>query len=329
MLRPRFVLPLALLFLLGASPMLRAQELTFLGGELKAGTNGSSHAWQVDYRQYFTQYFAGSFAYINEGHVPGHHRDGNALQAWGRVPFNNGKLSLSAGVGAYYYYDTQFSPLGESADVHGTAPIYSAAASWYFADRWYARLLVNRIDPAHQIQTTSVMLGLGYWFGRDLKPVAGKLGDAQALKEYVTQNELTAFGGQSVVNTFLSEKALAYALEYRRGLAPHLDWTVTAIYEGDPTIIRRNGLATQLWAVNTFFNESVFVGAGIGPYLFIDHKHPVTGQKIPATFAPLVSLTFGKRLTEHWVARVTWDRVITSNSRDSDIFLIGLGYRWR
>ena len=100
MLRPRFALPLALLGLLGASPWLQAQELTFLGGELKAGTNGSSHAWQVDYRQYFTTYFAGSVAYINEGHVPGHHRDGNALEAWGRLPFDHGKLALSAGVGA-------------------------------------------------------------------------------------------------------------------------------------------------------------------------------------------------------------------------------------
>ena len=321
-------LKVALLFLLCASPWLKGQELTFLGGELKAGANGSSPAWQVDYRQDFTEYFAGSFAYINEGHVPGHHRDGNALQLWGRLPFDQGKFAVSAGVGAYYFYDTQFSPLGGSANVHGTAPIYSLAASWYFSNRWYARMLVNRIDPSHQIQTTSVSFGLGYWFGRDLKPVEGKLGDAPALKEYITGNELTAFGGQSVVNTFLSEQARAFALEYRRGLAPHLDWTATAIYEGDPQIIRRNGLATQLWAVNTFFNESVFVGAGIGSYLFIDHKHPVTGQKIPATFAPLVSLTLGRRITEHWVARLTWDRVITSNSRDSDIFLIGLGYRW-
>jgi hypothetical protein len=325
----RQVSKLALLFLVCASPWLRAQELTFLGGTLKTGNGGSSNMWQVDYRQNFYEYFSGSFAYINEGHIPGHHRDGNALQLWGNLPFDNGKLAVSFGAGAYYFYDTQFSPLGGSADVHGTAPIYSLAATAYFSDRWYCRLLVNRIAPAHEIQSTSIALGVGFWFGRDLKPVPGKLGDAPAMKDYVTENELTAFGGQSVVNSFLSEQAKAFALEYRRGLAPHLDWTATAIYEGDPKIIRRNGLAAQLWAVNTFFNDTVFVGAGIGPYLFIDHKHPVTGQKIPATMAPLVSLTAGRQITEHWVVRLTWDRVITANSRDSDIFLLGLGYRWR
>lgn len=322
-------LKLSLLFLLCAGSWLRAQELTLLGGQLETGAFGSTPAWQVDYRQYFTDNFAASFAYINEGHVPGHHRDGNALQVWGRLPFAQGKLALSAGVGSYYFYDTQFSPLGGSANVHGAALIYSFGATAYLSNRWFVRLTVNRIAPAQEFQTTSALLGVGYWFGRNLHPVEGKLGDAPALKEYVTENELTAFYGQSVVNTFLSEQARALALEYRRGLAPHLDWTVTAIYEGDPRIIRRNGLATQLWAVNTFFKGNVFVGAGIGPYLFIDHKHPISGQKIPATFAPLVSLTLGRRLTEHWLIRLTWDRVVTTNSRDSDIFLLGLGYRWQ
>lgn len=63
---------------------------------------------------------------------------------------------------------------------------------------------------------------------------------------YVTENELTFFTGQSVVNTFFSQQARAYAVEYRRGLMRHIDWTLSGIYEGDPEIIRRNGLATQV-----------------------------------------------------------------------------------
>ena len=149
------------------------------------------------------------------------------------------------------------------------------------------------------------------------------------MQDYVTGNELTAFGGQSVVNTFLSEKARAYALEYRSGIMPHLDWTATALYEGDPEIVRRNGLASQLWAVNTFFNDRVSVGIGAGPYLYIDKKHPVTGDKIPAAIAPLVSLTAAEKIYDHWVVRLTWDRVVTTYNRDSDIFLLGLGYCWQ
>jgi hypothetical protein len=289
---------------------------------------GSSYSWQIDYRQNFHPNFAGSFAYINEGHVPGHHRDGDALQIWGCLPFDNGRVSLSLGAGAYYFYDTQVSPLGGSADVHGTAPIYSAALTTYFSDRWFARLMVNRISPSSEIQTTTASVGLGYWFGQDLRPKPGKLGDAPAMKEYVTENEIIAYGGQSIVNTFFSEKARAYAVEYRRGLAAHLDWTLSGIYEGDPQIIRRNGLATQVWAVNTFFNERVFVGAGLGPYFYIDHRHPRTGQTVPAAIAPIVTFTLGWQLSEHWITRLAWNRVVTTNSRDSDIILLGLGYRW-
>ena len=101
------------------------------------------------------------------------------------------------------------------------------------------------------------------------------------------------------------------------------------IYEGDPEIIRRSGVATQLWAVNTFFNDRITIGAGLGPYIYLDHKHPVSaGNKNPAAVAPLASLTFSVRLSEHWIMRMVFDRVTSSYNRDADIFLLGLGYRW-
>jgi hypothetical protein len=331
----RHVLKLSLFFLLCATPWLRGQELSVLGGVMRTGAAGSSYTWQVDYRQNFHENFAGSVAYINEGHVPGHHRDGNAFQAWGRLPFWENRVAVALGAGAYYFYDTQYTPAGGSANVHGTAAIYSASATGYLSNRWFCRVLINRIVPSHEIQTTTAAVGVGFWFGQDGKPTPGKLGDAPSEQGFVSNNEITGFAGQSVVNTFLSEQARAYALDYRRGLTPHLDWTATAIYEGDPQIIRRNGLATQLWAVNSFFDDKVNVGIGAGPYIYIDQKHPATNsttvgsQKIPAAIAPLVSLTVARQLSEHWAVRLTWHRVISTYNRDSDIFLLGLGYRWR
>jgi hypothetical protein len=119
-------------------------------------------------------------------------------------------------------------------------------------------------------------------------------------------------------------------MEYRRGLIPHVDWTASAIYEGDPKIIRRNGLATQLWAVNTFFAEKVIVGAGLGPYFYIDHKHPVRRTlRSPAAAAPLVSFTLATKLNEQWIARLIFERVTSNYNRDSDLILVGFGYHWR
>jgi hypothetical protein len=321
---------LSAVLLLCAGLKLQAQELTFLGGLLpETSTERSSYTWQVDYRQDFTRNFAASIAYINEGHLRAHHRDGTAWQAWGRLPLFHDRFDISLGVGGYYYFDTQPLPNGDTLDVHGTAPIYSLSATAYLSNRWYGRLMINRIDPPGQIQVTTMTVGAGFWFGRDKKPTPGKLGDAPDEYKYVTENELTVFGGQSIVNTFLSQKAIAYAGEYRRGIIPHIDWTASAIYEGDPQIIRRSGVATQLWAVNTFFNDRIAVGAGLGPYVFLDHKHPVNaGRKNPAAVAPLASLTVSARLSEHWLVRLVFDRVTTSYNRDADIFLLGFGYHW-
>jgi hypothetical protein len=321
---------LSVLLLLGAGMNLSAQELTFLGGYLpETSAERSTYTWQVDYRQDFTRYFAGSIAYINEGHLRAHHRDGSASEAWVRLPLFQDRISISLGLGAYYYFDTQPLPNGDTANVHGTAPIYSLSATAYLSNRWFFRLMANRISPAGQIKVSTVTAGLGFWFGQDKKPTPGKLGDAPDEYKYVTENELTLFGGQSVVNTFLSQQARAYAAEYRRGVMPHLDWTVSAIYEGDPEIVRRSGLASQLWAINTFFHDRITVGAGLGPYIYLDRKHPAAaGSRNPASIAPLASLTISTRLSENWILRAVFDRVMTSYNRDADIFLLGLGYRW-
>lgn len=61
----------------------------------------------------------------------------------------------------------------------------------------------------------------------------------------------------------------------------------------------------------------------------------------PAAFAQELSLLFGRLTTEsaedsyswqreycHRLGRVTWNRVATGYSRDTDVFLLGLGYRF-
>jgi hypothetical protein len=310
---------------------LPAQELSFLPGTMSArDPSATSYSWQIDYRQDFSANLAGSIAVINEGHVPGHHRDGTAWQVWGRLPFHHDHFDVGLGAGIYYYYDTVPGPDGDSADIHGAAPIFSLSATGYLSNRWFVRLMVNRITPDHDVKVDTAALGVGYWFGRDKKPTPGKLGNPPAENGFVTASELTVFGGQSVVNTFLSENAGAYAAEYRRGWIPHLDWSASYIHEGDPEIIRRSGLALQVWPVNTFFNDRISVGVGIGPYVYLDHKHPVTktALKLPAAVAPLASLTISARLSEHWRARLIWHRVTSNYNRDADIFLLGIGYRW-
>jgi hypothetical protein len=309
---------------------LRSQELALSYGVMNTiDFRRSTFSYQLDYRQDFYRNLAASITYINEGHVPGHHRDGYAVEAWGLLPTPHNRFSVSLGLGAYFFYDTQGAPGGGSADVHGTAPIISVAGTGYLSNRWYYRVTLNQILPAHDMKVNTATLGIGYWFGRDEKPTPGEYGHGPDEKAEVTGNELTVFAGQSVVNTFFSQSARAYALEYRRGLIRHVDWTASFIYEGNPQIVRRSGFATQAWAVNNFFENRVTVGLGFGPYIYIDRRHPADAGNInPAAVTPLASLTVSERLSDQWNLRLMVDRVTSSYNRDADIFLLGLGRCW-
>jgi hypothetical protein len=141
---------------LSAGAGLSAQELTLLGGVMNSTqAEQSSYSWQVDYRQNFHRNFAASIAYLNEGHVTGHHRDGTAWQAWGRLPFFDHRVAVSLGLGAYYFFDTQPRPGGDTANVHGTAPISSLSATGYLSNRWFYRMMVNHVRPADEMKTTT------------------------------------------------------------------------------------------------------------------------------------------------------------------------------
>jgi len=325
---PRWFLPLLLLAWVG--PGLRAQEVSMVAGRMSSDDGRhSSYTYQADYRQDFYRNLAASVAYLNEGHVPGHHRDGVALEAWVRLPFDLNRFSVALGAGGYGYDDTQNLPAGGSADVHGTAPIFSASGTGYLSDRWFYRATLNHIAPAGAMKVNTASLGIGFWFGQAQKPIPGRLGDTPSERSYATVQEITVFGGQSVVNTFFSPKGGAFAAEYRRGLDRHIDWTVSLIYEGNPLIVRRSGAATQGWAVNSFFDDRVTVGIGVGPYFYIDSKHPPeAGSRNPAAIAGLGSLSLTEKLSRHLVAHLLFDRVLSNYDRDADIFLLGLGYRW-
>lgn len=321
---------LSILLLVCACSGLKAQELTVLDGRMRSDDGRhSTFTYQVDYSQEFYRNFAASVAYVNEGHVPGHHRDGTALEVWGRLPFDHNRFSVALGAGGYYYDDTQRLPGGSSADVHGTAPIFSVSVTGFLSDRWFYRAAVNHISPSGEMKVYTAALGIGFWFGRDQKPIPGELGDTPSERSYLMEQEITVFGGQSVVNTFFSPKGRAFAAEYRCGLARHVDWTASLIYEGNPLIVRRSGFATQGWAVNSFFSDKVTVGIGFGPYVYLDKKHPdAVGSTDSTSIAGLGSLSMTQRLSKHLMVRLLFDRVMSNYNRDADIFLLGLGYHW-
>jgi hypothetical protein len=313
----------SMVFALLASPI-HAGEINFLGGY--GATNNpvqNTGAWQVRYMEGLGENFAYSLSYVNQGHFISHHRDGTAASLWLRTNQMDGQLSLGVGAGPIFYYDTIIPASGAAEDVHGWGTMVNLLASWYTKNRWIYQLQGTWVKGGNSFDTLSVLAGIGYQL--DAPPSPGPDLKAPRQTEETTDNELTVFGGQTVVNIPGNGSSTAGGIEYRRGLWRYVEWTAGALYEGRSNLIDRYGLTTQIWLAKPFFDDRLALGAGVGFYLAEDRRRE---DRRGAFLSEMVSITVSYRLSRHWFIRSTWDRIITDYDRDTDIFLGGIGYRF-
>jgi hypothetical protein len=315
---------MSILFSLLAGPVF-AGEIAVLGGY--AATNHpieKAAAWQVQYMEGLGEHFAYSLTYLNQGHFLSHHRDANAASLWFRSNLLDRRLSLGIGAGGLFYYDTIIPVDGSPAsDFHGWGTIASVAATWYTESRWFGQLQGNWVRGGQSFDTLTALVGVGYQL--DAPPAQGPDVKGTKQRERTTDNELTLFGGETVVNIpGPPGHSTAVALEYRRGLWRYVEWTAQAIYEGRSSLIDRYGLTSQLWLAKEFLDDRISLGAGLGGYVGIDERKKGSKEFI----AEIASVTGSVRLNDHLDLRATWGRTITGYDRDTDLFMGGIGYRF-
>lgn len=321
-------MPGLLILLLVAHPHpAGALDVSLLAGATGSpDTDESTYAWQIDFRHNFEGPFAASASWINEGHFRDDHRDGLAGQLWGRIPLRDDTVSIGFGAGAYRYFDTKRRSDGSHSNAHGTAPIYSLSASYFTDTRWFFRLTANHIHPAREIDTNSILLGVGYRLGREPVAKTRARGPGRESPPSTTGAELTPFLGLTVHNSLESQGGFAGGIEYRRGVSRNLDWTLSWINDDNQGEIRRTGIGTQIWLVDSYVRRRVVLGLGAGLYTFFD-RNPNEGHS-RVDVAGLVTLSAGYRFGDRWIARFSWNRTMTDDDRDTDIFVLGVGYRW-
>lgn len=306
-----------------------ASEMTVLGGVVwsqNAARDDSSYSWQLEYREELSDYFAASLSYLNEGHVPGHHRDGNALQLWLTSDVIDRRLSLSAGIGPYYYFDTTSPAIGGGSytNEHGFGGAFSLAAVWKTETPWFFMLRNNWVKTFGRMDSVSALAGIGYQLDAPKPP---KPSDDSPEPREETDNEITLFVGRTIANSFKSERSSALSIEYRRSLVGYLDWTVSWLYEGDSRLIRRDGLASQLWLVKAFQDDRIALGFGAGAYFAIDQQVG-QNQVEDRIISAICTITGSYRLDPHWSLRTSWNRIVTNYNRDTDVIVGGIGYRF-
>lgn len=318
------ILLFPLLFMLAAP--CGAQELNLLvGGMRETSSEDTSFAWSLDYRQGLGEHLALTISWQNEGHIEDHHRDGHSIQLWARTGVLDRRLSLAAGAGPYRYYDTtQGSSDGQFVNRHGWGSIFSLAATYYTPSGFLYEARANRIVSNSSFDTTSLLFGIGYQLERPtlVGPSTSPLSTAE------TSNEIAAFVGRTIVNSFESQHGAAFAAEYRRRVTPHFDLSVSWLDEGDVGLIRRNGIAAQVWAIQEFNGGRLALGAGLGPYFNKDRYRPAPGEEDDITTATIITGTAALRLGPRTFVRGSWNRIVSDHNRDSDLLLLGLGYRF-
>lgn len=310
---------------------LGAQALSVSLGAMSVITDsngGGSYAWQIDYRQRVSRNLAWSLMWLNEGHVPGHRRDGFAGHIWGVLPLFGGRLDLAAGAGLFNFFDTKTTldskdgPV-ESLDVHNLAAIYSVTATWRYSRHWFLQAAINRVTPTGDVNMDSLTCtaGTGYWFG----PAHPRSNNPAAAWRPRWPNEIAILAGGAVVNIHDGQRTFATQIEYRRKLLAHADWTVAYLNEGSARDLRRHGAVTQMWLAGRFLEGRLQIAFGAGIYWTFESSSRIKDWR---ALSAIVSPGFAWHFAEHWLVRVTWNRVISSYHRDTDNFLFGLGYAW-
>ncbi len=292
----------------------RGQEFRALGGVQRYfDVHATDYAWQIEYMQPINDHLSWSLSYLNEGHNEWHHRDGAVAQIWARTTESKARLSAAAGAGIYRYFDT--APRSETtySNDHGWGAVTSVAGIWRMYGPWLVELRANWVHAEHDVDTVSVLGGVAYQFA-----VPSFRGCAEGA---ISDNEVTLFLGQSVLNSFGSSTGFSQGFEYRRHLGSFLQLTASVLHEGNNGEHQRTGVAGQLWAAHGLLDDRLSLGFGAGPYFTVDTKD----RDNDSVFG-IFTISAAYRIAPHWGVRFSWNRVATNCNSDSDIFLGGVAY---
>jgi hypothetical protein len=308
---------------LGAASSASAAELDAFGGGLISDRSGATtYTWGIEYREPLSEHWSGSFTWLNEGHLPNNHRDGQAIQAWWRTePLPMG-LSVEIGLGPYLDYDTHAtSGDANSEDRHGWGGLASADLRWNFVRNWSTYLRLNEVDTTAKHVSSGMAAGIAYVFAAN---VAARTAEQDAMNP-TGPWELDTLLGARIVNSFQSESGAAEAIDARFSLSSQIALSATLVAGQDTTLNWRDGLALQLWLEQPL-NAQLRAGVGAGAFI-VTGDSSLQSSGAPENVAAAFSVTVAYLFTPRWLARVTWTRLGTSDDHDCDLLLAGAGYR--
>ena len=314
------------------SPALGQELYALGGGQYTPSLHEDTYSYSMEYLENFNDYAYGTFSWLNEGHVTNDHRDGYSAQIWLRSISASRRLTLSAGVGPYRYYNTTALAGVGVTDAHGWGVLGSIAAHWYFRNPWVMELRYNYAYTTNSIKTHTLLIGFGYQF--ELSSAAGPVWNTHRYGFYPAGQrfELAVMAGGTVVNNFNSPRGIARGAELRYRLSPYIDAIGTYLDEGDARVVKRKGAAGQLGLKREFLNHHADVGVAGGFYLARDSDYSSPQTQVLGLITTrsqvlgLLTMSATYRAEVGLRMRAYWYRTLTTNGRDTDVVMLGLGW---
>lgn len=225
-------------------------------------------------------------------------------------------MGFAFATGPYFYFDTQYSNNSTIPyqNLHGLSLNTSIGAIVYTWDPLLLNVSINRIQAINSFDTNTIFLGASW----DLDKSISILEDSTAYKS-TYHNQVTALYGHSMVDGKPVVFSKADSVEYHYVMNSHYDLSLSYLNEGKNKLDDRNGISTMIWIKQSFYQQHLTFSAGAGPYYFKDQENP------DRYFAGIFGLASNIQLMKQLFARFEWDRTLTTNNRDSDIYLLGLG----
>ena len=252
------------------------------------------------------------FLYYNEGTPANNHRDGFAVMNWYRQPITN-NLTIEAGAGPYLSMNTTTVDDQQINKKNLGALVGLAALYRIYGSQFYLTTRYTHAQVPGSVDTDTLYVGGGYYYQ-----------DAERDPSDGSEMEISALGGNSQTTREHSQMAKGFQIEVKKLATDHVAYSVSVNREGDSTVTNRTGVVTQVWYVTPTKDDQWTFSVGAGPYIVQDER-----EENKTRLAEVTSLEAAKKMNKTWKVAVRFNRVISTNNKDQDMFYIGLQKKLR
>lgn len=286
-------------------------NLAYGNGWASEGGGMNWGSYQVSFSEKIADNFFASLVYLNEGHPNNNYRDGFAVIGTGVVDFNQ-RIQLDFSVGPYFSMNTTRRNKQEYNDKR--VGIYGSVAFIYYLipDGFFLKAQYNHVQMLNSFTTDSVMVGFGANFQNEL-PSSFPTKDMQ----------ISYWLGTSQTNRANLPLKMGHQLEFKHLINDAAAYSVSYLYEGDNGLVNRQGVVGQIWYVMPILTHWD-ISAGIGPY-YNDDRHEIKNKK---DFAGVISLEINYQLVSHLSTNLRFNRVVSFNDKDQDMFMAGIAWNF-